>query len=222
MFLTLPLPLECCLSVIKANQTKANYILQLTDCKSTLSSSLPVPEWRPCLTECWCFSVPCGCPPEPTLPSLPNSPCRPLGLPSVWIFPPAGKGRPHTIQLLKSLELDSSEFSGGPKTSLLKSLWTEFKLLNEMNQSLKSRDTITGLTSIVFYSPTPTDGLEDIPEDPSVQNQHKSVPRFSKSKEPQFCPRASSAPTQWGANQGVVSPSAFLTSNIISAYIYSR
>ena len=47
-----------------------------------------------------------------------------------------------------------------------------------------------------YCSPTPADGLEDIPEDNSISLQHKTVPKFSKTSK-EYCLRVSSAPSQW-------------------------
>ena len=46
-----------------------------------------------------------------------------------------------------------------------------------------------------YCSPTPADGLEDIPEDNSISLQHKTVPKFSKTSK-EYCLRVSSAPSQ--------------------------
>ena len=75
-----------------------------------------------------------------------------------------------------------------------------FQLWGEMNI----------LSATFFYdyswallSPTPTDGLEDIPEDNSILSlQHKIVPKFKASKE--FGHRVASAPSQWGATNGIL------------------
>ena len=62
----------------------------------------------------------------------------------------------------------------------------------------------TDLSSWFSVSPTPTDGLEDIPEDNSIGSQHKIVPKFSKTSTKEFGHRVSSAPSQWGATNGIL------------------